>query len=102
MSNITNSSHRRNLGLLYSCAPGHIHGLAQDCSISIANALEILQSCTKESLYREIIDCHTTTKPSVDRVHNALDVLCRIYASVNMVSIGSDNGLSPIRRQAII
>ena len=27
---------------------------------------------------------------------------CRIYASVNWVSIGSDNGLSPIRRQAII
>ena len=26
---------------------------------------------------------------------------CRIYASVNQVSIGSDNGLSPIRRQAI-
>ena len=28
--------------------------------------------------------------------------LCRIYAAVNRVSIGSDNGLSPIRRQAII
>ena len=28
--------------------------------------------------------------------------LCRIYASVNRVGIGSDNGLSPIRRQAII
>ena len=27
---------------------------------------------------------------------------CHIYASVNRVSIGSDNGLSPIRRQAII
>ena len=27
---------------------------------------------------------------------------CRIYASVNRVSIGSDNGLSSIRRQAII
>ena len=27
--------------------------------------------------------------------------LCRIYASVNRVSIGLDNGLSPIRRQAI-
>ena len=28
--------------------------------------------------------------------------LVRIYASVNRVSIGSDNALSPIRRQAII
>ena len=27
---------------------------------------------------------------------------CHIYASMNGVSIGSDNGLSPIRRQAII
>ena len=26
---------------------------------------------------------------------------CRIYASVNWVTIGSDNGLSPVRRQAI-
>ena len=26
-------------------------GLAQDCSISIANALEILQSCIKRSKY---------------------------------------------------
>ena len=29
-------------------------------------------------------------------------LLCRIYASVNRVSIGSDNGLSSLRRQAII
>ena len=28
----------------------HIDGLVQDCSISIANALEILQSCTKPSI----------------------------------------------------
>ena len=27
---------------------------------------------------------------------------CRIYASMNQVSIGSDSGLSPFRRQAII
>ena len=30
----------------------HFDGLVQDCSISIANALEILQSCTKPSIYR--------------------------------------------------
>ena len=28
--------------------------------------------------------------------------LCRIYTAVNRASIGSDNGLSPIRHQAII
>ena len=27
----------------------HIDGLVQDCSISIANALELLQSCAKPS-----------------------------------------------------
>ena len=30
------------------------------------------------------------------------ELLCRIYASVNRVSIGLDNDLSPIRRRAII
>ena len=30
----------------------HINGLVQDCSYSIANALELLQSCTKPSIYR--------------------------------------------------
>ena len=45
------------------------------------------------------------------KLHTALDIIClhalthfpwcRIYASVNRVSIGSDNGLSPARRQAI-
>ena len=30
----------------------HIDGLAQDCSISSANALEILQSCTKPLIHR--------------------------------------------------
>ena len=29
----------------------YIHGLVQGCSISIANALEILQSCTKSSVW---------------------------------------------------
>ena len=30
--------------------PVHINGLVQDCSNSIANALELLQSCTKPSI----------------------------------------------------
>ena len=53
-------------GLLYdplcknTCCPGalnHIDSLSQDCSISIANALEILQSCTKPSIswHRKLI-----------------------------------------------
>ena len=31
--------------------PEYIYGLVQDCSNSIANALELLQSCTKPSIY---------------------------------------------------
>ena len=27
----------------------HVNGLVQDCSISIANAVEVLQACTKSS-----------------------------------------------------
>ena len=30
----------------------HIEGLAQDCSNSIANAQELLQSCTKPLIYK--------------------------------------------------
>ena len=33
---------------------------------------------------------------------STLPLVLHIYASVNQVSLGSDNGLSPIRRQAII
>ena len=33
------------------CSLMHVDGLVQDCSISIANAQEILRSCTKPSLY---------------------------------------------------
>ena len=37
-------------------------GLVQDCSISIANALEILQSCTKPSIWcNNIADHHSTS-----------------------------------------
>ena len=32
-------------------SPGHFDGLKQDCIISIANTLEILQSCTKPLIY---------------------------------------------------
>ena len=35
-----------------------IHGLEQDCSNSIANALELLQSCTKPSTRFSILDHH--------------------------------------------
>ena len=50
----------------------HIYSLVQDCSISIANTLEILQSCTK-SLY----------SLTVTNVEYLIEAEWRIYASVN-------------------
>ena len=35
---------------------GYIKGLAQDCSNSIANALELLQSCTKASIFSLVVN----------------------------------------------
>ena len=40
--------------------------------------------------------------PSSDKPFHTISPWCRIFASANRVNIGSDNDLSPIRRQAII
>ena len=37
------------LGVL-KCDDGYFEGLVQDCNNSIANAMELLQSCTKPSM----------------------------------------------------
>ena len=65
----------------------HIDGLVQDCRISIALAMEILQSCTKPSIWLDLIITHwgRVTHICVGKLTN----------------IGSDNGLSPGRHQAI-
>ena len=50
-------SHKMRTGsccALFCC--GHIDGLVQDCSNSIANALELQQSCTKPSIFSFIVD----------------------------------------------
>ena len=52
----------------------HIDGLVQERRNSSALAMELHLSCTNPP----------------------------IYESVNLATIGSDNGLSPVRRQAII
>ena len=41
----------------------HIDGSVQDCSISIANALEILQSCTNPSICKYFLRMHITSIP---------------------------------------
>ena len=47
-----------------------------------------------------IISVHNTQ--GTCKINQSISPLCRIYTSVNRVSIGSDSGLSPIRRQAIM
>ena len=64
----------------------------QNCSISIANALEILQSCTKPSILQWDLT-------AMDLTHWGW--VTHICVSKETI-IGSDNGLSPGRRQAII
>ena len=45
------SNQRRSKGLCYlGQTDAYFDGLVQDCSNSIANALELLQSCTKPSI----------------------------------------------------
>ena len=39
---------------------------------------------------------------NIDSRNGLIEAQWRIYASLNWVIIGSDNGLSPVRRQAII
>ena len=119
----------------------YIDGLVLDCIISIANALEILQSCTKPSIYTQghhprsasnkcgcickgIILCMRSANgrwcynvtSSLIGWANAQNDPCIQYdnCKVNslrpmthwcvgkLIIIGSDNGLSPHRRQAII
>ena len=48
-------------------SPQYIHGLVQGCSISIASAMEILQSCTKPSIcvrYSTVQWCHMSVMAS--------------------------------------
>ena len=66
----------------------HPSGLVQDYSNSIAYALELLQSWTKPSTCSYLLV--NSSPPSA------------VYASVGQISIGSDNGLAPIWRQAMI
>ena len=54
----------------------HIDGFVQDCSISIANALEILQSCTKPSI------CTLSISNVIHFTHQASGVCCENFEDV--------------------
>ena len=41
----------------------YFDGLVQDCTISIANAMEILQSCIKPSIFNPIFYMNAITYP---------------------------------------
>ena len=55
---------------------GYFDGLGQDCSNSIANTVEILQSCTKPSIYRDI---HTVYR--LNYAHGFV-VLCFLHVTL--------------------
>ena len=66
----------------------HVDGLVQDCSISIANTLEILQSCTKSSMYFWVQQWLSTHQRGVSLTfHETLEnillkfVYCRSHTS---------------------
>ena len=63
----------------------------------------VLISCLKEiaTAYQWMCDCHKWTIFLSRSCLTHLPLAPHIYASVNWVCIGSDNGLSPVRRQAI-
>ena len=48
---------------LLNCNYLYINGLVQDCSNSIANALELLQSCSKPSIYQSLKSQSTSDTP---------------------------------------
>ena len=56
---VTRSRHGDSGGYI-QCNTNHIDGLVPDCSISIANALEIYQSCTEPSMLRNTHYNHKT------------------------------------------
>ena len=65
----------------YTC----VYGLVQDCSISIANALEILQSCTKPSYGRinHAIALRLMSKPQQNKTqHKPMDI-CRTLKTLS-------------------
>ena len=76
----------------------YIDGLVQDCSISTANELEKLQSCTKPSLYK-IDHFHSVTHCIL------IDISLKYipeYAIIDKPPFAWHNGLAPIRCQANI
>ena len=74
-----------------------IKGLMQHCSISSAIAMGILKFCTKPSKYNS--DCMENMIMNIGLTHWGRVTHTCIGELTN---IGSDNGLSPGRRQAII
>ena len=85
--------------LIHCNAIAHIDGLAQDCSHSIANALELLQSCTKPPNIRYCCSYYVWYA----KLNLYLTHWCRVTPiCINKLNIiGSDNGMSSGQCQSI-
>ena len=82
------------------------NGLVQDCSNSIANAMVLLQSCTNPSNYSASHMSHTPHIPSDSayyetKLFNSLPPSAKYICVSELGTIGSGDGLSPVRHQAI-
>ena len=73
--------------MVHGLNEGHYDGLVQERRNSSTLAMELRLSCIN---------------PSIMHRSKLIEAEWRIYASVKYTNIASDNGLSPIRRQAII
>ena len=98
--------------LIYWSQVQHINGSVQDCSNSIANALELLQSCRYagdiltdfkywslvQHINGSVQDCSNSIAYALELLQSCTKPL--IYASTNCVT-GSGNGLMSNRHLAI-
>ena len=83
--------------------PSTCHVMWSECDITTAilnHQISWAWACFSTILQKDTVQLFC--KGEVGSVLKLISPYCRVYASVNQVSIGSDNGLSPVWRQAII
>ena len=74
----------------------HIDGSVQDCSISIANTMETLQSCTKPSTCKVYINAPHS--PSIQHTHSSKT---NVHKKYHMVSSQTLNSKIPLNNCCI-
>ena len=81
----------KNMNIYLKQCSLYIDGLVQDYSISIANALEILQSCTKPSIYYKYIVVNAVPAGAGCWCHSDEEVLYISTGSLWRVNVSNLN-----------